>query len=231
MNANIGFVHFLNNLDFVGMTIIAILSVMSLTVWYVIFIKAIKCFGQKSKSDNFLKIFWHSASSNHINKAIHEASKNEPFGRVAGHASESAKHFESFMVKQEQSAEAYNDFLTRSIRYAIDEERTKLESGMTALATVASTAPFIGLFGTVWGIYHALVAIGISGQGTLDKVAGPVGEALIMTACGLGVAIPAVLGYNAFSRLNKKTLHKIDGFAYSLYSFLATGGHPSGTRA
>jgi biopolymer transport protein ExbB len=97
------------------------------------------------------------------------------------------------------------------------------------LASVGSTAPFVGLFGTVWGVYHALVAIGLSGQGTLDKVAGPVGEALIMTALGLAVAIPAVLAYNAFVRSNRLVLAQLDAYAHDLYAVLTTGSH-LGTR-
>ena len=96
-------------------------------------------------------------------------------------------------------------------------------TGLAVLATVGSTAPFVGLFGTVWGIYHALTAIGISGQASIDKVAGPVGEALIMTAIGLGVAIPAVLAYNYFVRVNRDTNAKFDTFAHDLHDFFATG--------
>jgi len=102
-----------------------------------------------------------------------------------------------------------DEFLTRALRRAIEQDKSRLEYGQTFLATVASSAPFVGLFGTVWGIYHALMAIGISGQGTLDKVAGPVGEALIMTAVGLAVAIPAAVAYNAF--------------AHDVFIFLAMG--------
>jgi len=111
------------------------------------------------------------------------------------------------------------------MRRVIDEETARFESGLTVLASVGSTAPFVGLFGTVWGVYHALIAIGVSGQGTLDKIAGPVGEALIMTALGLAVAIPAVLGYNAFVRSNRLTLAKLDAFAHDLFAFLTTGLH------
>jgi biopolymer transport protein ExbB len=112
------------------------------------------------------------------------------------------------------------------MRRVIDEDTARLESGLTVLASVGSTAPFIGLFGTVWGVYHALVAIGMSGQGTLDKVAGPVGEALIMTALGLAVAIPAVLAYNAFVRSNRLVLARLDAFAHDLFAVLTTGSHP-----
>jgi biopolymer transport protein ExbB len=106
-----------------------------------------------------------------------------------------------------------------------------MESGLTVLASVGSTAPFVGLFGTVWGVYHALINIGMSGQGTLDKVAGPVGEALIMTALGLAVAIPAVLAYNGFVRSNRVVLAQLDSFAHDLFAFLATGFHVNDSAA
>jgi biopolymer transport protein ExbB len=113
----------------------------------------------------------------------------------------------------------------------IDEDTARLESGLTMLASVGSTAPFVGLFGTVWGVYHALVAIGLSGQGTLDKVAAPVGEALIMTALGLAVAIPAVLAYNAFVRSNRVVLARLDAFAHDVYAVITTGAHVGDTAA
>jgi biopolymer transport protein ExbB len=116
-----------------------------------------------------------------------------------------------------------DEFLTRALKRAIAQDKSRLEYGQTFLATVASSAPFVGLFGTVWGIYHALMAIGMSGQGTLDKVAGPVGEALIMTAIGLAVAIPAAVAYNAFARANRNTLADLNSFAHDLFNFLATG--------
>ena len=112
----------------------------------------------------------------------------------------------------------------------LDEETTRLENGLTVLATVGATAPFVGLFGTVWGVYHALVAIGMSGAGTLDKVAGPVGEALIMTGLGLAVAIPAVIGYNWLTRANRVLAAKLDAFAYELHTFVSMG-QPLGTGA
>jgi biopolymer transport protein ExbB len=120
-------------------------------------------------------------------------------------------------------AGAPDEMLTRALKRAIEEDKSRLEFGQTFLATVASSAPFVGLFGTVWGIYHALIAIGLSGQGTLDKVAGPVGEALIMTGIGLAVAIPAAIAYNAFARANRNTLSRLNSFAYDVFAFLATG--------
>jgi biopolymer transport protein ExbB len=105
----------------------------------------------------------------------------------------------------------------------LDEETTRLEAGLTTLATVGATAPFVGLFGTVWGVYHALLAIGSGGAGSLDQVAGPVGEALIMTGIGLAVAIPAVVAYNAFTRGNRVLTGRLDAFAFELHSFLTMG--------
>ncbi|MDQ5878293.1 MAG: biopolymer transport protein ExbB, partial [Pseudomonadota bacterium] len=121
------------------------------------------------------------------------------------------------------NAGAPEELLTRALKRAIDEDKAHLEFGQTFLATVASAAPFVGLFGTVWGIYHALIAIGLSGQGTLDKVAGPVGEALIMTGIGLAVAIPAAVAYNHFARANRSTLSQLNSFAYDVFAFLSTG--------
>ena len=108
----------------------------------------------------------------------------------------------------------------------LEDETTRLEYGLSVLATVGASAPFVGLFGTVWGVYHALVAIGMSGAGTLDKVAGPVGEALIMTGIGLAVAIPAVMAYNAFTRNNRVLTARLDAFAFELHSFLTLGQAP-----
>src|SRR6185436_17162813 len=116
-----------------------------------------------------------------------------------------------------------NELVTRVLRNGMDQEGANVEHGLTILASAGSAAPYIGLFGTVWSIYHALVSVGLSGQGTLDKVAGPVGEALIMTALGLAVAIPAVLAYNGFVRSNRLVLSKLDSYAHDLFAVLTTG--------
>jgi biopolymer transport protein ExbB len=124
-----------------------------------------------------------------------------------------------------------SDWLTRSLRNSIDESTARLQSGLAVLASVGSTAPFVGLFGTVWGIYHALITISSAGQASIDKVAGPIGEALIMTALGLAVAIPAVLGYNALVRGNKSVLMKLNRFAHDLHAYFVTGARVSGGGA
>ena len=123
-----------------------------------------------------------------------------------------------------------HEFLTRALRQSLAAATARLESGLTLLASIGSTAPFIGLFGTVWGIYHALIQISASGAATIDKVAGPVGESLIMTAFGLFVAIPAVLAYNAFTRANRLELAALDAFAHDLHDYLTTGARLTPTR-
>ena len=122
-----------------------------------------------------------------------------------------------------------SDWVTRTLRNTLDEFTARLQSGLAILASVGSTAPFVGLFGTVWGIYHALLAIGDAGQASIDKVAGPIGESLIMTALGLAVAIPAVLGYNALVRGNKGVLHKLNRFAHDLHAYFVTGARVTTT--
>ena len=128
---------------------------------------------------------------------------HDPFSHLTSHAMHAQAHHARYGAAKLEEAGSASDFVTRTIKKVLDEETTRLENGLAVLATVGATAPFVGLFGTVWGVYHALVAIGMSGAGTLDKVAGPVGEALIMTGLGLAVAIPAVVGYNWLTRANR----------------------------
>lgn len=124
-----------------------------------------------------------------------------------------------------------NEWVSRCLKVALDDHIARLQRGTAILASVGSTAPFVGLFGTVWGIYHALMAIGASGQASLDHVAGPVGESLIMTAFGLFVAIPAVLGYNAVSRGNKAVVHKLVRFTHEVHGYFVVGGNVSSRSA
>ena len=124
-----------------------------------------------------------------------------------------------------------SDWISRTLRNSNDDSTARFQSGLAVLASVGSTAPFVGLFGTVWGIYHALRGIGASGQATIDQVAGPIGESLIMTALGLAVAIPAVLGYNALVRGNKSILTKLNRFAHDLHAYFVTGARVGSTMA
>jgi biopolymer transport protein ExbB len=174
-----------------------------------------------------LKTFWDAPSVDSVAAQLEQQHPDEPFSHLAWHGIVAARHHQQHGDKKLDETGTTADFLTRAMRRVIDEETARIESGLTVLASIGSTAPFVGLFGTVWGVYHALVAIGLSGQGTLDKVAGPVGEALIMTALGLAVAIPAVLAYNALVRSNRLVLAKLDAFAHDLFAVLTTGSRVS----
>jgi biopolymer transport protein ExbB len=223
----LGFAHFLSQADAVGKTVLVLLLAMSVLSWYFIVIKTWQVWLVRRRSARFLATFWDAPSLDAVDRHLAENHPDEPFSHLAWHGIVAARHHARHGADRLNQAGTGADFLTRAIRRVIDEETARAESGLTVLASVGSTAPFIGLFGTVWGVYHALVAIGLSGQGTLDKVAGPVGEALIMTALGLIVAVPAVLGYNAFVRSNRVTLSQLDSFAHDVFALLTTGSHLS----
>jgi len=206
----LGFASFITHTDTIGKGILAILLVMSIATWYLITTKALTVWTERKRSAGFLETFWNEPSSAALESQLEERHPDEPFAHLAWHAVAARR-------------KGTDEFLSRAIRRVIDEDTARLESGLTVLASVGSTAPFVGLFGTVWSVYHALVNIGLSGQGTLDKVAGPVGEALIMTALGLAVAVPAVLAYNGFVRSNRLVLAKLDAYAHDLYAVLTTG--------
>jgi biopolymer transport protein ExbB len=198
---------------------------MSVTTWYLIVTKAWAAFLLRRRTRRFLDTFWDSPSLQAVATHLEEHHPDEPFSHLAWHGIVATRHHQRHGANKLNESGTAGEFLTRAMRRVIDEETARLESGLTVLASVGSTAPFLGLFGTVWGVYHALVAIGMSGQGTLDKVAGPVGEALIMTALGLAVAIPAVLAYNFSVRRNRMVLAQLDSFAHDLFAFLTTGSH------
>ena len=220
-----GFASFLAQTDAVGKIILAIMLVMSIATWYLIVTKAVTITLERKKSARFLDAFWNALSLAAVEKHIEANQPDHPFSRLAWHSINASRHHQRSGAARLAEAGSGAEFLTRAMRRVIDEDTARIESGLTVLASVGSTAPFVGLFGTVWGVYHALVAIGVSGQGTLDKVAGPVGEALIMTALGLAVAIPAVLAYNGFVRANRLVLARLDAFAHDLYAVLTTGTH------
>jgi biopolymer transport protein ExbB len=223
----LGFAHFLTQIDGVGKTILFMLLVMSVATWYLIVTRAWTTFVTRRRTGRFLGMFWNAPSLQAVAAHLDQHPGDEPFSNLAHHAIAATRHHEAHGANKLNESGGVAEFLTRSMRRVIDEETARFESGLTVLASVGSTAPFLGLFGTVWGVYHALVAIGMSGQGTLDKVAGPVGEALIMTALGLAVAIPAVLAYNFAVRRNRLVLAQLDSFAHDLFSFLTTGSHVS----
>ena len=204
------------NGDFVARGTLAILAIMSLSTWYVMLTKLYeqtRLFAQARKAN---KTFWSGSS---VAASTAELKKGSPFRYIAESGVNAMEHHEGTMVEQID----LHSWVTMSIQRAADEVGSRLQGGLAVLATVGSTAPFVGLFGTVWGIYNALTAIGIAGQASIDKVAGPVGEALIMTAVGLFVAVPAVLGYNWLVRRNKVAMEKVRTFTADLHSVLLSG--------
>ena len=220
-----GFAGFLSQTDAVGKAALVILLLMSVATWYLIVTKAIQVLTTRRRTARFLTTFWDATSLETVSMHLEEHHPNEPFSHLAWHGIVAARHHERHGANKLNETGSTSEFVTRAMRRVIDEETARFESGLTVLASVGSTAPFVGLFGTVWAVYHALINIGKSGQGTLDKVAGPVGEALIMTALGLVVAVPAVLAYNAFVRSNRVALARLDAFAHDLFAVLTTGAH------
>jgi biopolymer transport protein ExbB len=208
--------------DAITRAVALLLLAMSLASWIVIVVKTLNLLSARKQAQR-IEAFWRSAN---IHDAIHTLGSEEhnPFREVATKGQQALSHLKTSAAQTELSKQLdTSDWVTRGLQNAIDDEVGKLQSGLAILASVGSTSPFIGLFGTVWGIYHALMQIGMAGQATIDKVAGPIGEALIMTALGLAVAIPAVLGYNALVRANKSMVARMNRFAHDLHALLVTG--------
>lgn len=218
-----GMLHFISQSDIVGKTLFGFLIVMSVTSWYLIFVKTFTNVRIGIRSKKFLTGFWAASSLEQVENEIATHGANEPFAHLAIHAIHARNHHAKYGAMKLEEKGSTGAFVTRTIRKVIDEETARLENGLTILASIGSTAPFVGLFGTVWGVYHALVGIGLSDGVTVNRIAGPVGEALIMTGLGLAVAIPAVLAYNGFVRSNRVYLARLDVFAHDLFTFLSTG--------
>lgn len=227
MEYSLGFGHFLADADAVARLILVLLLIASIGTWYLIVTKGIALFKARKRSGDFLASFWRAESLDDVARRLRETGVIEPFSHLVHHGFTAIEQHraarDGHKTRGLIDAGTPDEFLTRALKRAIAQDRARLEYGQSFLATVASSAPFVGLFGTVWGIYHALIAIGLSGSGSLDQVAGPVGEALIMTALGLAVAIPAAISYNAFARANRNTLAELDSFAHDVFTFLATG--------
>jgi biopolymer transport protein ExbB len=221
--SSLGFGHFLAQSDIVTKTLLVVLAVMSAISWYLIIYKGISQIVRQKRSKAFLDFFWSATSLEAVQNELGVHGVHEPFGHLTAHSLHAQAHHAKFGAAKLEEAGGEQEFLTRTIKKVLDEETTALENGLTMLATIGATAPFVGLFGTVWGVYHALVTIGMTGSGMLDKVAGPVGEALIMTGIGLAVALPAVMGYNWLTRSNRVLTAKLDAFAFELLTFLSMG--------
>jgi biopolymer transport protein ExbB len=202
--------------DFISKGTLIILVIMSMGSWYIMFVKVFEQMKLFRQAKTVQTAFWAASS---IPEGLGNLKQGTPFRFIAESGMSATDHHEGKLLEQID----LNTWVTMSIQRAVDNVSSRLQDGLAFLATVGSTAPFVGLFGTVWGIYHALTAIGIAGQASIDKVAGPVGEALIMTAFGLAVAVPAVLGYNWLVRRNKVALEHLRAFSADLHMVLMSG--------
>jgi biopolymer transport protein ExbB len=215
-----GFAHYWAQGDTVSHAVAYVLLIMSVLSWYYILTKGWSAWRMR-RSAGALEIFWQAPTLTDAIALLLPLDREYVYTPLAAQSAAAAN-----VGAQPGSLNAASDqseLITRTLRREINRVSARLENGLTALASVGATAPFVGLFGTVWGIYHALLAVSTTGTVQIDKVAGPVGEALIMTALGLVVAIPAVLAYNAFTRVNRLTLAELDGFAHDLHAHLTVG--------
>jgi len=211
--------------DFVTRGVLLALLVMSALSWAVIILKQANVARVRRMSRHAEQLFWHANSFEEaLAKLGNQASPaiDNPFLALAVSAQEAAGHHQQTQPHLHDRMNI-SDWITRCLDDTLEAIVSNLQDRLVILASIGTTAPFVGLFGTVWGIYHALVAIGATGEASIDRVAGPVGESLIMTACGLFVAIPAVLGYNALTRANAATLTKLTRFANGLHAYFVTG--------
>ncbi len=226
--ASSGIAHVWTQGDAVIRTVALVLLAMSLATWIIILWKVLDQRAQRRQA-KACEGFWHSAD---FAEGVDKLGKDpgNPFRTLAMEGREATRHIlhkDGKSGPQLHDTLNLSDWVERALRNSIDDFTARAQSGLTVLASIASTAPFVGLFGTVWGIYHALLAIGAAGQVSIDQVAGPIGEALIMTALGLLVAIPAVLGYNALVRGNKGILHRLNRFGNDLHAYFVTGARVS----
>ena len=214
--------------DYVGKGVFVILGIMSLWSWWVMINKWLDQRSLRKIATEAEKNFWNSGS---LQEGISKLKgKVNPFRDIAEDGIKAVEHHRKNAQDVTSNIELA-DFVSTSVQKRADMLQSSLQKGMVVLASVGATAPFVGLFGTVWGIYHALISISIAGQASLDKVAGPIGEALIMTAIGLAVAVPAVLGFNALTRGNKNLIERVNYFSHDVQAALLAGSRPGAAAA
>jgi len=199
--------------DFVSKGTLIILVIMSMGSWYILFVKLWEQYKLMREARAVRSAFWKAPS---LKEGASRLDKKSAYRYIAETGLDANEHHEGALTENID----LNTWVTMSVQRSVDTVQSRTQDGLAFLATVGSTAPFVGLFGTVWGIYHALTAIGIAGQASIDKVAGPVGEALIMTAIGLAVAVPAVMGYNWLVRRNKVAMDAVRAFGADLHAVL-----------
>ena len=198
--------------DAVAKTVLLLLLIMSVGSWYILVVKVLEQAKMTRQGKAADKDFWTAGT---VQQGAAKLDASSPYRFIAEAGMDATKKHDGLMGHV-----PLNEWVTMSVQRAVDRINSDAQGGLAFLATVGSTSPFVGLFGTVWGIYHALTAIGISGQASIDKVAGPVGEALIMTAIGLAVAVPAVLSYNWLVRRNKAVMDDVRAFSGDLHAVI-----------
>jgi biopolymer transport protein ExbB len=230
MNSQLGLAHFWSQGDFASHTVAIVLLLLSVSSWMVIVGRGLWQWKTNRCFEPAMNAFWSAESLERAVDAIQVEDVSGVFAHMASAGALAAQAHERHGARGIGAGVSQSESVTRALRSQIVRTQAGIEQGLTFLASVGSTAPFIGLFGTVWGIYHALVGLAGATQVVLDKVAGPVGEALIMTAAGLFVAIPAVLAYNALTRGNRVVMAQLDGFAHDLHVYLTTGARSNEAR-
>jgi len=213
--------------DFLSHSTVVVLSIMAIGTWYILIMRFFDQTILLRQATAAQKSFWAAGS---LKEGMAKLEANSAFRTIVDDGLKATEHHEGKLTDTVD----LNEWVTLSLARSTDAINARLQGGLSFLASVGSTAPFVGLLGTVWGIYHALVAIGIAGQASIDKIAGPVGEALIMTAFGLIVAVPAVLGYNYLIRRNKVALERVRNFAADIHAVLLSGARsaaPARARA
>lgn len=221
---------FWSQADPVGKAVLLLLLVMSVTTWSLMLFKAVRIWSIRRTGARVLDAFWNAPDLQQAAQRARSAGPHSPFSELAAAIAHCKGEGDGEKRTLARALEP-PDYAASMLRGALHRSARELESGLSVLASVGATAPFVGLFGTVWGIYHALAAIGASGQASLDRVAGPVGEALVMTALGIAVAVPAVLAYNFLLRATRDLSRALDGFAQDLYAFAVEGSDAAAVRS
>ncbi|MGL4766685.1 MAG: MotA/TolQ/ExbB proton channel family protein [Formosimonas sp.] len=228
--AQYGLLHFWAQGDAVTHVIAVILFTMSVVSWSVMGVKAWRLWATRQQAQVASQQFWHSKNLTEGVALLGDVAQPNPFRDVAQDGLNAVQHHAA-STDDLHGALSVNEWLSSCLRRSLDNSSARLNRGLSVLASIGSTAPFVGLFGTVWGIYHALLNIGSSGSAGIDQVAGPVGEALIMTALGLAVAIPAVLGYNTLLRSTKGVVAQLHNFAHDIHAYFITGSRVNSDKA
>lgn len=203
--------------DGVLRSVFVILLLMSMISWTLIASRSWRLWLHRKTNHRWANAFWEAQD---LAAAEPLLAEDTAYARTSKVVLAGSQHFKNIGTVRLAHACSFDEHVIRLIRRAIADESSRLQTGLTWLATIGSVAPFVGLFGTVWGIYHALIGMATANQFSITIVAGPIGEALIATAAGLAAAIPAVVAYNALLRANRIEAEKFDGFAHDLHSYV-----------